>query len=81
MIHDDDNNLFPCSYDLINTVCFSIAKLFLCDLQEFSKTNDERPTITESKWRRKKKSTNPKLPKRGDILWGIITPKELKSNR
>jgi hypothetical protein len=28
-----------------------------------------------------KKGTSPKLPKRGDILWGIVTPKELKSKR
>jgi hypothetical protein len=28
-----------------------------------------------------KKGTNLKLPKRGDILWGIVTPKELKSKR
>jgi hypothetical protein len=30
---------------------------------------------------REKKGTGPKLPKRGDILWGIVTPKELKSKR
>ncbi len=28
-----------------------------------------------------KKDTSPKLPKRGDILWGIVTPKELKSKK
>ncbi len=28
-----------------------------------------------------KKGTSLKLPKRGDILWGIVTPKELKSQR
>jgi hypothetical protein len=28
-----------------------------------------------------KKGTSPKLPKRGDILWGIVTPKELKSKK
>jgi hypothetical protein len=28
-----------------------------------------------------KKGTSPKLPKRGDILWGIVTPKELLSKR
>ncbi len=28
-----------------------------------------------------KKGTSLKLPKRGDILWGIVTPKEFKSKR
>jgi len=57
-------------------------------------TSDEGPATTETKWRHReekyqskpnggieKKSTCPKLPKRGDILWGIVTPKELKSKR
>jgi hypothetical protein len=29
---------------------------------------------------KEKKGTSPKLPKRG-VLWGIVTPKEVKSKR
>ncbi len=47
--HGGDNSLFTC--DPVSVVCFSIAKLFLCGLQEFSRASDGGLTTTETKWR------------------------------
>jgi len=51
MIHGDGSSLSTCSCDLVSTVCFSTVKLFLCDLQEFSRASDGGSTTIETKWR------------------------------
>ncbi len=51
MTHGDDNSLSTCSCDPVSAIGFSIAKLFLLRVHEFSRASDGGPATTKTKWR------------------------------
>ncbi len=67
--HGNDS-LSTCSRDPISAVCFSIVKLFLCGLQEFSRVSNGRLATTETKWKQGEERYQSEATEEGRHLMG-----------